>query len=142
MENMFDLLRQEQEVVDAKDAQKLLPKGGGIEFNNVNFNYTPDKTILKNVSFSVPPGKTVALVRYLIRVLLILIKSWFCSSQVGPSGSGKSTIIKLLFRFYDVDSGSIVIDGYNIKNQVTQESLRAIIGVVPQDTVLFNQTIK
>ncbi|ERL90850.1 hypothetical protein D910_08195 [Dendroctonus ponderosae] len=95
MENMFDLLRQEQEVVDAKDAQKLLPKGGGIEFNNV-----------------------------------------------GPSGSGKSTIIKLLFRFYDVDSGSIVIDGYNIKNQVTQESLRAIIGVVPQDTVLFNQTIK
>lgn len=72
---MFDLLRQEQEVVDAKDAQKLLPKGGGIEFNNVNFNYTPDKTILKNVSFSVPPGKTVALVRYLIRVLLILIKS-------------------------------------------------------------------
>uniref|UniRef100_A0AAR5Q0G4 ABC transporter domain-containing protein n=2 Tax=Dendroctonus ponderosae TaxID=77166 RepID=A0AAR5Q0G4_DENPD len=122
MENMFDLLRQEQEVVDAKDAQKLLPKGGGIEFNNVNFNYTPEKTILKNVSFSVPPGKTVAL--------------------VGPSGSGKSTIIKLLFRFYDVDSGSIVIDGYNIKNQVTQESLRAIIGVVPQDTVLFNQTIK
>jgi len=61
---------------------------------------------------------------------------------VGPSGSGKSTIIKLLFRFYDVDSGAIVIDGYNIKEDVTQQSLRAIIGVVPQDTVLFNQTIK
>lgn len=61
---------------------------------------------------------------------------------MGPSGSGKSTIIKLLFRFYDVDSGAIIIDGYNIKEDVTQQSLRAIIGVVPQDTVLFNQTIK
>ncbi|XP_050299887.1 ATP-binding cassette sub-family B member 6-like isoform X2 [Anthonomus grandis grandis] len=122
MENMFDLLRQEQEVVDAPNSQELVSRGGGIEFKNVTFKYTPEKTILKDVSFFVPPGQTVAL--------------------VGPSGSGKSTIIKLLFRFYDVDSGSIIIDGYNIKNEVTQQSLRKIIGVVPQDTVLFNQTIK
>lgn len=122
MENMFDLLRQEQEVVDAPDAGAIIPKGGGIEFSDVTFRYTPEKIILKNISFSVPPGKTVAL--------------------VGPSGSGKSTIIKLMFRFYDVESGSISVDGYNVKTEITQESLRAIIGVVPQDTVLFNNTIK
>ncbi|XP_066257566.1 ATP-binding cassette sub-family B member 6-like isoform X1 [Euwallacea similis] len=122
MENMFDLLRQEQEVVNDPNAKELVPNGGRIEFKDVTFKYTPEKTILKNISFNVPPGKTIAL--------------------VGPSGSGKSTIIKLLFRFYDVDSGSIIVDGYNIKSDVTQQSLRAIIGVVPQDTVLFNQTIK
>ncbi|CAH1132045.1 unnamed protein product [Ceutorhynchus assimilis] len=122
MENMFDLLRQEQEVVDAPNAKALEAKEAGIEFKNVTFKYTPEKTILKNVSFSVPPGKTVAL--------------------VGPSGSGKSTIMKLLFRFYDVDSGSILVNGVDIKSDITQQSLRSIIGVVPQDTVLFNQTIK
>ncbi|XP_066149346.1 ATP-binding cassette sub-family B member 6-like isoform X2 [Euwallacea fornicatus] len=122
MENMFDLLRQEQEVVNDPNAKELIPKEGGIEFKDVTFKYNPEITILKNISFNVPPGKTVAL--------------------VGPSGSGKSTVIKLLFRFYDVDSGCITVDGYNIKSDVTQQSLRAIIGVVPQDTVLFNQTIK
>ncbi|XP_074036436.1 ABC transporter ATP-binding protein/permease Hmt-1 isoform X1 [Leptinotarsa decemlineata] len=121
MENMFDLLREEQEVIDAPGAGAISVKRGAVEFNNVTFGYLPERLVLKNVTFSVPPGKTVAL--------------------VGPSGSGKSTIIRLLFRFYDVDTGSIVIDGQNIKT-VTQESLRRAIGVVPQDTVLFNNTIK
>ncbi|XP_060533960.1 ATP-binding cassette sub-family B member 6-like isoform X2 [Cylas formicarius] len=121
MENMFDLLRQEREVVDAPGAGPVAIKDGGVEFKNVSFHYLPEKTILKNVSFRVPPGKTVAL--------------------VGPSGSGKSTIIKLIFRFYDVESGSITVDGQDIKS-VTQDSLRNAIGVVPQDTVLFNNTIR
>ncbi|XP_056632959.1 ATP-binding cassette sub-family B member 6 [Diorhabda sublineata] len=121
MENMFDLLREEQEVINAPGAPDMNLKRGGVEFNNVNFGYLPEKLVLKNVTFSVPPGKTVAF--------------------VGPSGSGKSTIIRLLFRFYDVETGSIVIDGQNIKT-VSQESLRRAIGVVPQDTVLFNNTIK
>ncbi|CAG9818734.1 unnamed protein product [Phaedon cochleariae] len=121
MENMFDLLREEQEIIDAPGAGPLAVKRGAVEFNNVTFGYLPERLILKNVTFSVPSGKTVAL--------------------VGPSGSGKSTIIRLLFRFYDVETGSIVIDGQNIKT-ITQESLRRSIGVVPQDTVLFNNTIK
>ncbi|KAI2474119.1 ATP binding cassette (ABC) transporter subfamily B member [Diabrotica virgifera virgifera] len=121
MENMFDLLRQEQEVVDPPDANDIVVSRGGVEFKDVTFRYLPEKVVLKNISFSVPSGKTVAL--------------------VGPSGSGKSTIIRLLFRFYDVESGLIVIDGQHI-NTVTQESLRRSIGVVPQDTVLFNNTIK
>ncbi|KAJ8953628.1 hypothetical protein NQ314_007233 [Rhamnusium bicolor] len=121
MENMFDLLREEQEVIDAPGAGPISVKRGAVEFNNVTFGYLPERLVLKNVTFSVPTGKTVAL--------------------VGPSGSGKSTIIRLLFRFYDVETGSIVIDGQNIKT-VTQESLRRAIGVVPQDTVLFNNTIK
>lgn len=119
---MFDLLKENQEVVDSPNAPELLyPVRGGIEFSNVTFGYTPERTILKNVSFSVPFGKTVAL--------------------VGPSGSGKSTIIRLLFRFYDIHGGSISVDGQNIKT-VQQNSLRRAIGVVPQDTVLFNNTIK
>ncbi|CAG9833371.1 unnamed protein product [Diabrotica balteata] len=121
MENMFDLLREEQEVVDSPDANEIVVSRGGVEFKDVTFRYLPEKEVLKNISFSVPSGKTVAL--------------------VGPSGSGKSTIIRLLFRFYDVESGVIVIDGQHI-NTVTQESLRRSIGVVPQDTVLFNNTIK
>lgn len=121
MENMFDLLREDQEVIDAPGAGSLICKKGIVEFSNVSFGYVPERLVLKNVTFSVPSGKTVAL--------------------VGPSGSGKSTIIRLLFRFYDVETGAINVDGQNIKT-VTQESLRKLIGVVPQDTVLFNNSIK
>lgn len=121
MENMFDLLREEQEILDPPGAADLAVVRGSVDFSNVTFGYTPERFVLKNVSFTVPAGKTVAL--------------------VGPSGAGKSTIIRLLFRFYDVDSGAIMIDGQNIKT-VTQQSLRKSIGVVPQDTVLFNNTIK
>lgn len=121
MENMFDLLKEEEEIIDAPDAQDLEVANGSIDFNNVSFGYSPERIILKNITFSVPAGKTVAL--------------------VGPSGAGKSTIIRLLFRFYDVQNGSITIDGQNVK-LVKQESLRGVIGVVPQDTVLFNNTIK
>ncbi|XP_076759855.1 ABC transporter ATP-binding protein/permease Hmt-1 [Xylocopa sonorina] len=121
MENMFDLLREEQEVIDAPGAGPLIVKRGQVEFSNVTFSYNPDRIILKNISFIVQAGKTVAL--------------------VGPSGAGKSTIVRLLFRFYDAEQGEILIDGKNIKT-VTQESLRRAIGVVPQDTVLFNNTIK
>jgi ATP-binding cassette subfamily B protein len=91
-----------------------------VTFENVAFHYDPDREILKGISFRVPPGKTIAL--------------------VGPSGAGKSTISRLLFRFYDVTGGRIAIDGQDIRG-VTQESLRASIGMVPQDTVLFNDTI-
>ncbi|KAL3271021.1 hypothetical protein HHI36_021521 [Cryptolaemus montrouzieri] len=120
MENLFDLLKQEKEVVDKPEAAELCLKGGSVKFENVSFAYS-SQPILKNISFHVPPGKTLAL--------------------VGPSGSGKSTIIRLIFRFYNIESGSIQIDGQNI-NVITQESLRKAIGVVPQDTVLFNNTIK
>lgn len=120
MENLFDLLKQEPEVVDAPDARTLSIKEGTVEFSNVSFAYNAEP-ILRNISFKVPAGKTLAL--------------------VGPSGSGKSTIIRLLFRFYDIQSGRISIDGKKI-DEVTQESLRKAIGVVPQDTVLFNNTIK
>lgn len=118
---MFDLLREDQEVIDAPGAGPLVVKRGHVEFSNVSFSYTPEKIILKNISFVAPAGKTVAL--------------------VGPSGAGKSTIVRLLFRFYDVEHGAILIDGQNIKT-ITQDSLRRAIGVVPQDTVLFNNTIK
>lgn len=121
MENMFDLMHEEQEVIDAPDAGPLVVVRGGVEFNNVTFGYSPEKIVLRNVSFNVMAGKTVAF--------------------VGPSGAGKSTIVRLIFRFYDVNEGAILIDGQNIKT-VTQESLRQAIGVVPQDTVLFNNTIK
>ncbi|XP_023176220.2 ATP-binding cassette sub-family B member 6, mitochondrial isoform X3 [Drosophila hydei] len=120
MENMFDLLREDEEIVDAPGCAPLLTAGGAIEFSNVTFGYTPDKLVLRNVSFTLPAGKTIAI--------------------VGPSGAGKSTIMRLLFRFYDVQTGSISIDGQNIK-LVKQQSLRKAIGVVPQDTVLFNNTI-
>lgn len=120
MENMFDLLKEEEEIIDIPGSMPLLTAGGCIEFNNVSFGYSPERIVLKNISFTVPAGKTVAI--------------------VGPSGSGKSTIVRLLFRFYDLQSGCILIDGQNIK-LVTQESLRQSIGVVPQDTVLFNNSI-
>ncbi|XP_060851050.1 ATP-binding cassette sub-family B member 6 isoform X2 [Rhopalosiphum padi] len=121
MENMFDLMNITPDVRDAPDAKDLVLINGQVEFRNVTFSYQPERIVLQNVSFVVPPGKTLAL--------------------VGPSGSGKSTIVRLLFRFFDVDSGSIIIDDQNIQ-QVTQTSLRKAIGVVPQDTVLFNNSIK
>ena len=107
MENMFDLLRQGQEIIDAPGAGPLVIDEGEVEFTNVSFGYSPEKIVLKNISFVVPPGKTVAL--------------------VGPSGAGKSTIMRLLFRFYDVDIGAILIDKQNIKT-VRQDSLRQAIG--------------
>lgn len=121
MENMFELFDEDQEVKDVVNAGNFVYKLGKVEFENVYFSYTDGKEILKDVSFTVLPGQTVAL--------------------VGPSGSGKSTIIRLLFRFYDVQGGSISIDGQDI-SKVKQTSLRAHIGVVPQDTVLFNDTIQ
>ncbi|GFR81505.1 ATP-binding cassette sub-family B member 6, mitochondrial-like [Elysia marginata] len=121
MENMFDLLDKELEVEDSPYAKDIDLRGGEIQFKNVHFHYEPSKPILKDLSFTVPSGQTYAL--------------------VGHTGSGKSTIVRLLFRFYDVQSGSILIDGQDIK-QVTQKSLRQCIGVVPQDTVLFNSDIR
>lgn len=120
IENMFGLLNKQPKIVDQPEASDLVTRSGAIQFDAVNFAYHPDRQILKRVSFSVDPGQKVAI--------------------VGPSGSGKSTIARLLFRFYDVQSGQISIDGQPI-DQVTQHSLRRAIGVVPQDTVLFNDTI-
>ncbi|CAI6347440.1 unnamed protein product [Macrosiphum euphorbiae] len=121
MENMFDLMNITPDVSDVPDAKDLVLKNGQVEFRNVTFSYQPERIVLQNISFVVEPGKTLAL--------------------VGPSGSGKSTIVRLLFRFFDVDSGTIIIDDQNIQ-LVTQNSLRKAIGVVPQDTVLFNNSIK
>ncbi|XP_076095202.1 ATP-binding cassette sub-family B member 6-like isoform X2 [Mytilus galloprovincialis] len=121
MENMFDLLDEGQEVKDIKDAMDIVLKNGEIQFKNVDFYYDPSKQILKSINFTVPAGQTYAL--------------------VGHSGSGKSTIIRLLFRFYDVTGGQIIIDDQDI-SKVKQESLRQQIGVVPQDTVLFNDDIR
>ncbi len=120
METMFQLLDVRREIVDAPDAQDLKVPSGTIRFEDVRFAYDPDRQILKGVSFEVPPGRTVAI--------------------VGPSGAGKSTISRLLFRFYEPQGGRITIDGQDISG-VRQESLRAAIGIVPQDTVLFNDTI-
>ena len=120
MEKMFQLLNVEREVADAPGAPALRVSGGRIEFRHVGFAYERERQILKDVSFAVEPGTTVAI--------------------VGPSGAGKSTISRLLFRFYDASSGAILIDGQDIRH-VTQASLRASIGIVPQDTVLFNDTI-
>jgi ATP-binding cassette subfamily B protein len=120
MDAMFGLVDRPPEIVDAAGAPPLAVDRGGIAFEGVTFGYDDDRTILDNVSFSVPPGSTLAI--------------------VGPSGSGKSTIARLLFRFYDPQAGRIAIDGQAIAG-VTQASLRAAIGIVPQDTVLFNDTI-
>jgi ABC-type transport system involved in Fe-S cluster assembly fused permease/ATPase subunit len=138
MENMVDLLVEEVEVcvtfpspvfhpetnckvVDSPTATELQLSGGRVEFRNVTFYYAPERPVLKNISFVVEPGQRFAL--------------------VGRSGAGKSTIIRLLFRFYDIHSGEVLIDDQDI-SAVQQRSLRRHIGVVPQDTVLFNDSIK
>ncbi|TNC52851.1 ATP-binding cassette domain-containing protein [Rubellimicrobium rubrum] len=120
MDEMFNLLEQPAEVTDKPGARSLEVSGGEIIFDQVKFGYDPERPILKGLSFRVPPGQRVAI--------------------VGSTGAGKSTIGRLLFRFYDVTGGAIRIDGQDLRD-VTQESLHARIGVVPQDTVLFNDTI-
>jgi ABC-type transport system involved in Fe-S cluster assembly fused permease/ATPase subunit len=121
IEKMFVVLSRNPEIKDVAGAKPLIVTTGNVRFDDVRFSYDPERAILKGLSFEVPAGKTVAI--------------------VGPSGAGKSTISRLLFRLYDVSSGRILIDGQDIKN-VTQTSLRAAIGMVPQDTVLFNDTIR
>lgn len=121
MERMFELLREGREIADPAGAPDLEARGGEVSFQGVFFGYDERRPILKGVTFTVPAGKTVAV--------------------VGPSGAGKSTLARLLFRFYDADSGSVAIDGQDIRH-VTQSSVRAAIGIVPQDTVLFNDTIR
>jgi ATP-binding cassette subfamily B protein len=118
---MFALLHEKPEIVDRKGAKPLRVGKGEVKFENVSFAYEPGRPILKDVSFSVPAGKMVAI--------------------VGPSGAGKSTISRILFRFYELAGGRVLIDGQDIRD-VTQSSLRAAIGMVPQDTVLFNDTIE
>ena len=121
MEQMFTLLDVPAEVRDAPDAVALKAGPGEIRFEDVRFGYRPDREILKGVSFTVAPGRMLAI--------------------VGPTGAGKSTLSRLLFRFYDVTGGRVLVDGQDIRG-MTQQSLRAAIGVVPQDTVLFNDTIR
>ncbi len=120
MENLFTLIDEQPDVADSPQAAPLRVENGAIAFHNVVFGYETGRTILKDVSFSVAPGTTTAI--------------------VGPTGSGKSTLCRLLLRFYDPQSGRIEISGQDIR-QVTQHSLRSAIGVVPQDTVLFNDTL-
>lgn len=120
MDRMFELMSVEHEIADKPGAQPLVKHGATLEFRDVSFGYDERRTILKGVSFTVAAGKTVAV--------------------VGSSGAGKSTLSRLLFRFYDVNQGAILIDNQDIR-EVTQSSLRAAIGIVPQDTVLFNDTI-
>jgi ATP-binding cassette, subfamily B, heavy metal transporter len=120
MDAMFAILDEPAEVIDKPGATELIVGAGKVAFKDVHFSYDPERAILKGISFEVPAGKTVAI--------------------VGPSGAGKSTISRLLYRFYDVSAGSIEIDGVDIRS-VTQTSLRKSIGMVPQDTVLFNDTI-
>ncbi|MDE2442411.1 MAG: ABC transporter ATP-binding protein/permease, partial [Betaproteobacteria bacterium] len=120
IERMFNLLQENQEIADAPDARDLPVGPLQINFDAVNFAYEPNRQILKNLSFAIPPGKTVAV--------------------VGHSGAGKSTLARLLYRFYDVSGGAIRINGHDLRS-LRQGSLRAAIGIVPQDTVLFNDTI-
>jgi len=120
LEKMFTLMEREREIADLPGAPALSVHGADLRFDHVLFAYDPARPILQDISFVIPAGKTVAV--------------------VGPSGSGKSTLARLLFRFYDVQQGRILIDGQDIK-QVTQASVRQAIGIVPQDTVLFNDTV-
>src|SRR6516225_2607718 len=120
LELMFALLEKEREIADAPDALPLRIEGGAVRFEHVSFAYDPARPILHDVSFEIPAGKTVAV--------------------VGPSGAGKSTLARLLYRFYDVTGGAIRVDGQDLR-QLTQHSLRKAIGIVPQDTVLFNDTV-
>lgn len=120
IERMFGLLAEQREVEDASDARPLQVSGGSVRFEHVDFHYDPARPILRGIDFEIPAGHTVAV--------------------VGTTGAGKSTLARLLFRFYDVSGGRIAIDGQDIRD-VTQSSLRAAIGIVPQDTVLFNDTI-
>jgi ABC-type transport system involved in Fe-S cluster assembly fused permease/ATPase subunit len=121
IEKMFSVLERAPEITDIPGARPLVVTAGNVRFEDVRFAYEPEREILKGLDFEVPAGKTVAI--------------------VGPSGAGKSTISRLLFRLYDISAGRILIDGQDIRN-VTQASLRASIGMVPQDTVLFNDTIR
>jgi ATP-binding cassette, subfamily B, heavy metal transporter len=120
MKAIIDIVHLEPEIKDAPNAQDLKITQAEVTFNDVYFGYAPDRLILKGLSFNVPAGKTIAI--------------------VGPSGSGKSTIARLIFRFYDVTEGSIILNGYDIRS-VTQDSLHKAVGIVPQDTVLFNNTL-
>ncbi len=120
MSAMFDLIDAAPEIVDKAGAKPLIVQGGALAFEDVHFGYDPNRKILTGISFEIPPGKTLAV--------------------VGPSGAGKSTIARLLYRFYDVTGGRITVDGQDLRD-VTQSSLRASIGIVPQDTVLFNDSI-
>jgi len=120
MAEMFDLLDQPPDVADRPGAPALQVREGRVSFDGVVFGYDPDRPILHGVSFEVPPGRSLAI--------------------VGPSGAGKSTIARLLFRFYDVGAGAVRIDGQDVR-EVTQDSLHAAIGMVPQDTVLFNDSL-
>jgi len=121
LDKMFNLMEREREVADLPTATPLQVRDADVRFNHVSFAYDPARPILHDISFDIPAGKTVAV--------------------VGPSGSGKSTLARLLFRFYDVQQGQILIAGQDIK-QVTQASVRQAIGIVPQDTVLFNDTVE
>lgn len=122
METLFNLQKVNVAITEKPGAKALaLPKGGEIKFENVNFGYHPDRPILRNLSLTIPAGKKVAV--------------------VGPSGCGKSTLLRLLFRYYDVGSGRILIDDQDLRD-VQIDSLRRAIGVVPQDTPLFNDTIE
>src|ERR1700686_2672523 len=121
IEKMFSVLSRNPEIKDVPGAKPLIVTSGSLRFDDVRFSYDPERAILKGLRFEVPGGKTVAI--------------------VGPSGAGKSTISRLLFRLYDISGGKILIDGQDARN-VTQSSLRATIGMVPQDTVLFNDTIR
>ncbi|MBT9490854.1 MAG: ABC transporter ATP-binding protein/permease, partial [Paucibacter sp.] len=120
LDKMFSLLEREREVADVPGAAELVVQGAAVHFESVSFAYDKARPILHEVSFEIPAGKKVAV--------------------VGPSGSGKSTLARLLFRFYDIDAGRITIDGQELR-AVTQSSLRRSIGIVPQDTVLFNDTV-
>ena len=121
MERLFSLLDQHREIADTPHAKPLSAKGAEVRFSHVDFSYEPNRQILFDVDFTIPAGTTTAV--------------------VGHSGSGKSTLSRLLFRFYDVNAGSITIDGQDLRD-ITQASLRRAIGIVPQDTVLFNDTIE